>query len=211
VFSFSGITERVGTEIASAVGEAGFEVKRVEVSGVNRIDELKVYEIVLAQKDRSMALVDIDQVREDLLTNGWIKEARISRRLPDTLVVEIIEREPAAVWQHQGKLSLIDNSGFPLEQIEREEMPDLPVIVGRKANIRVPQLNRLLDVAPALRPMVTGATWIGNRRWNLEFDSGETLALPEGEETAAAALLNFARMDGDGRGQPAFGPRHRPF
>lgn len=199
VAHYSGINQTVKTEVAAAVGKAGFEVKRVEVSGVNRIDELKVYEITLAQKDRSMMLVDLDSVREDLISNGWIKEARISRRLPDTLVVEIIEREPAAVWQRDGKLSLIDKTGFPLEDITKEEIPDLPVLVGKKANKRVPQLTKLLDVAPALRPMVTGATWIGNRRWNLEFDSGETLALPEGEETAAAALLNFARMDGVNR------------
>ena len=199
VAHYSGINERIKTEVAAAVGKAGFEVKRVEVSGVNRIDELKVYEITLAQKDRSMMLVDIDGVRDDLLADGWIKDARISRRLPDTLVVDIIEREPVAVWQNQGQLSLIDKTGYPLEKITREEIPDLPVIVGKKANLQFTQLDALLDVAPALRPMVTGATWIGNRRWDLEFDSGETLALPEGEQTASAALLNFARMDGVNR------------
>lgn len=196
---YSGINETVKNETATMVGNAGFQVEKVEVTGVNRIDELKVYEIALAQKDRSMLLVDIDQVREDLIANGWIKEARISRKLPDTLIVEIIEREPIAVWQRNGKLSLIDSTGFPLQDIQKEEIPDLPILVGKKANMRVQQLEKLLDVAPALRPMVTGATWIGNRRWNLEFESGETLALPEGEETAASALLNFARMDGVNR------------
>lgn len=196
---YSGINETVKTEAATMVSNAGFQVEKVEVTGVDRIDELKVYEIALAQKDRSMLLVDIDQVRDDLIANGWIKEARISRKLPDTLIVEIIEREPIAVWQRDGRLSLIDSTGFPLEDIQKEEIPDLPVLVGKKANKRVQQMQKLLDVAPALRPMVTGATWIGNRRWNLEFESGETLALPEGEETAAAALLNFARMDGVNR------------
>ncbi len=196
---YAGITERAKTEVAAMVSNAGFRVEKVEVTGVNRIDELKVYEISLAQKDRSMLLVDVDQVREDLMANGWIREARISRRLPDTLVVEIFEREPVAVWQYQGKLSLIDNTGFPLEEIAQEEIPDLPVVVGKKANTRIAQLDKLLNAAPALRPMVTGATWIGNRRWNLEFESGETLALPEGEDTASEALLNFARMDGVNR------------
>jgi len=48
---------------------------------------------------------------------------------------------------------------------------------------------------PALKPLLAGATWIGNRRWDLRFHSGETLALPEGEEAAAHALTQFARMD----------------
>ena len=41
------------------------------------------------------------------------------------------------------------------------------------------------------------ATWIGNRRWDLTFDSGETLALPE--DGAPAALLKFAELDGADR------------
>src|SRR3546814_12866848 len=54
-----------------------------------------------------------------------------------------------------------------------------------------------LDAAPALRPRIRAATWIGNRRWNLLFDSGETLALPE--EDAARALVKFAELDGADR------------
>src|SRR3546814_20400585 len=44
--------------------------------------------------------------------------------------------------------------------------------------------------------MLAGATWVGNRRWDLRFQTGETLSLPEGKEEASTALVNFARMDG---------------
>jgi cell division protein FtsQ len=54
----------------------------------------------------------------------------------------------------------------------------------------------LLDKAQSLKSQVAGATWVGNRRWDLRFRTGETLALPEGEELAAQALVNFTRMDG---------------
>ena len=196
---YSGIIERAGDDMADRVAAAGFRVDSVEVTGIERIDLLKVYEITLAQHDRSMLDLDLDQLRADLVTNGWIKEARVSRRLPDRLIVDIEEREPAAIWQHRGKLSLIDRTGVPLERIPPEEAPDLPIIIGERANLKTRDLDRLLDSAPALRPLVTSASWIGNRRWNLEFDSGETLALPEGREPAAAALLTFARLDGVNR------------
>ena len=47
-----------------------------------------------------MPLVDLGDTRERLLEFGWIHEARVSRRLPDTLVIDIIERQPAAIWQN---------------------------------------------------------------------------------------------------------------
>jgi cell division protein FtsQ len=191
-----GLTAAAYQQYAGLAAKAGFQVQRVEITGMERVDQLKVYELVLAEKDRAMPLVDIDQVRADLLEYGWIKDARVSRRLPDTLAVDIIERQPTAVWQREGKYSLIDAEGIVLQHVKAAEAGELPVINGPDANRHAVALNELLDKASALKAQVSGASWIGNRRWDLRFKSGETLALPEGEKAAAEALLNFARMDG---------------
>lgn len=195
----TGVSAKVNEEWAQAVGRAGFQVKKVEVVGADRIDRLKVYDIALAQKDRSMAAVDLDDVRGDLMKYGWIKDARVSRRLPDTLVVDIVERTPAAIWQHSGRLSLIDEKGVVLEPVSVGTMPDLPLVIGPKANQRSQDLDRLLAEASSLKELLAGATWVGNRRWDLRFRSGETLSLPEGAAEAKAALAKFAHMDGASR------------
>lgn len=195
----TGVTAKIHEEYAQAVGRAGFQVKKVEVVGADRIDRLKVYDIALAQKDRSMAAVDLEDVRGDLMRYGWIKDARVSRRLPDTLVVDIVERTPAAIWQHNNRLSLIDEKGVVLEPVTVATMPDLPLVIGPKANQRSQDLDRLLSEASSLKELLAGATWVGNRRWDLRFRSGETLSLPEGEAEAKAALAKFAHMDGANR------------
>ena len=184
-----------GTKIGESIGEAGFAVKRVEIKGLNRMERLPVYAVALDQSSMAMPLVDLEGTRERLLRFGWVQEARVSRRWPDTLVVDVVEREPAAIWQHNQQLTLIDREGVLLEPVKLEAMPDLPLVIGPAANRHAGQLERLLDAAPELRPMLAGATWIGGRRWDLRFHSGEVLALPEGEETASKALVHFARMD----------------
>ena len=197
--SFFGVPSMLSKEFAELAARSGFEVKKVEVRGVERMDELQVYNIALGQVDRSMATLDLSELREGLMTLGWVRDARVSRRLPDTLVVDIVERQPVAVWQHDGRLNLIDVSGAVLETVRASAMPDLPLVIGPQANMHTPALDQLLGAAPALRPLLAGATWVGNRRWDLRFQSGETLALPEGEEQAADALVSFARMDGVNR------------
>jgi cell division protein FtsQ len=193
---YAGLTAAAYQQYAALAVKAGFQVKRVPVTGMERVDQLKVYQLVLAEKDRAMPLVDIDKIRADLLQYGWIKDARVSRRLPDTLAVEIIERKPAALWQRNGKYSLIDANGIVLANVRADEGGDLPMLNGNEANEHIVALNALLDNASALKSQVSGATWIGKRRWDLQFQTGETLALPEGEAEAAKALLNFARLDG---------------
>jgi cell division protein FtsQ len=193
---YAGLTAVAYQQYAALAAKAGFQVQRVEVTGMERVDQLKVYQLVLAEKDRAMPLVDIDKVRADLLQYGWIKDARVSRRLPDTLAVEIIERKPAALWQRNGRYSLIDANGIVLANVRAGEGGDLPTLNGNEANEHIVALNALLDNASALKSQVSGASWIGKRRWDLQFQTGETLALPEGEAEAAKALLNFARLDG---------------
>ncbi|WP_245942005.1 cell division protein FtsQ/DivIB [Sphingomonas gilva] len=196
VASAFGVPQAAGVGVAEAIGRAGFEVERVEVTGIDRMERLTVYAIALDQHSMAMPLVDLDKVRDRLLDYGWIADARVSRRLPDTLLVDIVERTPSAVWQNNQTLWLVDAEGVVLEQIALDEMPDLPLVIGPDANRQIAGLNELMKAAPALDPMLAGATWVGNRRWDLRFQSGEVLALPQGEKEAAAALVRFARMDG---------------
>jgi cell division protein FtsQ len=196
VASFLGLPAMAGQEISELAGRAGFAVAKIEVRGLERMDEMPVSDIAVKYVDRSMLSVDLDKLRAEVMTLGWVKDARVSRRLPDALIVEVVERQPVAVWQHDGKLSLVDASGAELGGVEANAIPDLPLVVGPQANKRTEALARLMDAAPALKPMLAGATWVGDRRWDLRFQSGEQLLLPEGEAEAAAALVNFARMDG---------------
>jgi cell division protein FtsQ len=189
------VPQMVGVEIGEAIGRAGFTVKRVESKGLNRMNPMLVYRIAEDQLERPMPLVDLDGTRLRLLHYGWVEDARVSRRLPDTLVVDIVERRPAAIWQYNQQLSLIDRDGVVLEPVKLEAMPDLPLVIGPAANHHAGELARLLDKAPALKPIVEGATWVGGRRWDIRFHSGELLALPEGEASAARALTRFAQMD----------------
>jgi cell division protein FtsQ len=196
IASAAGLTTLAGTQLAYAAADAGYEVERVEVRGVERMNELKVYERVLGQQDRAMPLVDLHALRASLMELSWVEDARVSRQLPDTIVVDIVERKPHAVLRRADRLMLIDHTGHELEAVSKAEAKGLLRISGPGAQAQVEALSTLLDAAPALKPQVTEAEWVGNRRWNLTYKTGQVLALPQGEERAAAALMDFARADG---------------
>ncbi len=183
-----------GTAIGESIGDAGFAMKRVEIKGAQRVSRLDIYNVAFDQPSMALPLVDLEATRDRLMQFGWIKEARISRRWPDTLVVDVVERRPMAIWQNNQQLNLIDGEGVVLEPVKLESMPDLPLVIGPAANRHVTALTALLEGAPHLRPQISGATWVGGRRWDIRFQTGETLTLPEGAE-ASRAIVRFARMD----------------
>lgn len=196
--SISGATALAGAEAARVAGDAGFRVRHVRVTGTERMNELAVYERALAQKDQPMPLLDLDALRAQLLALPWVADARVSRQLPDTLRIDIVERKEHAVLAKPDRLVLIDAEGHALEPISAAKAKGKLVISGPGAQRMVGALDGLLDAAPALKPQVAAAEWVGNRRWNLTFKTGQLLALPEGDR-APAALVRFAKLDGANR------------
>jgi cell division protein FtsQ len=136
-------------------------------------------------------------VRERLRTLPWVADASVQRRLPDTLVIEVSERKPVALWQYHQRLAAIDITGRVLTRERLERWNELPILVGAGANTRVHDALELIATTPLGRD-VNAAVFVGGRRWDLKFKSGETLALPDQPGQAKAALASFARLDGQG-------------
>ncbi|KAJ8138855.1 hypothetical protein OY671_007932, partial [Metschnikowia pulcherrima] len=160
VASMAGVPMSAQEKSAQVASGAGFEVKRVEVRGVNRMNESKIYEKVSGQRDQSMPRLDIDGLRGDSMQLSWVKDARVSRQLPDTSVVDIVERSPHAVSRKGGKSVSIDDTGHELEPVSAARAKGMSVSEGEGAGEKVQDLGRSLDVAPASKPQVAEAEWI---------------------------------------------------
>ena len=199
VASMAGLTLLVNEKVAQIAGNAGFEVHSVDVRGTKRLNQLKVYDQVLGERNRAMTQVDLAALRAQVMQLSWVEDARVSRQLPDRIVVDVVERTPHAVLRKPGRLVLIDATGHELEPISQAKAKGMLQISGPGAQAEVEALDGLLDAAPALRPQVAAAEWIGNRRWNVTFKTGQVLALPQGDDASAKALIEFARLDGVNR------------
>jgi cell division protein FtsQ len=195
-----GVPQMVGMAAAHGLGDMGFVVRNIQLTGLKQVDRDTVYRIVSEAHGQDMPLVDLAQVRQQLLQLGWIADARVSRRLPDTLAIDLVERVPAAVLQRNQQLSLIDAEGNILAPVEPHTMPvQLPLVIGEGVEGHINALHELIASQAPLKQLIDGATWVGKRRWDLRFQSGETLSLPEGDAAARQALATFVKKDQEAR------------
>lgn len=98
--------------------------------------------------------LDLEAVRARLEKDPWIERATISRRLPASVAVDVVERDAAAIIALPSGTWLATSHGDLFKKIEADDPNDLPVITGltddaagndRDATAQI--IRRALDLA----------------------------------------------------------------
>lgn len=171
----------------------GIRLENVYLDGVNHLDQDVIfYMLPSSQGDLSLFAIDIDELRRQISTIGWIKRAEIERHFPNTLHIRITERTPFAIWQYQGDLALIDAQGTVITHDNIiANFHHLPIFVGENAHYYGGALLTLMrDIDPSLSERIASMVYVGGRRWNVRLNNGIEIKLPEDEPEAAWRYLS---------------------
>ncbi|MHB1084951.1 MAG: cell division protein FtsQ/DivIB [Thiobacillus sp.] len=132
--------------------------------------------------------VDLERVRTSLEKLPWVREARVERRWPDTLVVSLIEHVPLARWNDNALVSdkgdvFVAALGQPLPRLSGpEDSSDEVVAAYRRYQTALGRLGMTISEL-RLSP---------RRAWRIRLDNGMQLAL--GREQADARLARFVAL-----------------
>jgi cell division protein FtsQ len=180
-----------------AAKAAGFRIVSLALSGQQHISREEVLATAGVTGRRSLLFLDVEETRERLKTNPWIADATVLKLYPGELQIHIKEREAFALWQKDGRVSVIAADGTVLEPYVSPRLLRLPLIVGRGADTRANEFLALLDRYPAIREQVRASILVGQRRWNLRLKNGLDVRLPEAN--VASALERLIALDRDAK------------
>ena len=179
----AGVPQRAAASVLQSMvdGSArmGFVVRDVFVVGRTETPKKTLLDAVAVKRGAPILAVDLEAVRQRVQALPWVRQASVRRVLPDTLVVDIIERRPLALWQHDKKFALIDEEGQVILRDDVGPFSDLMVVVGEDAPANATALVRMLASEPDLLPRVKAAVRVGGRRWNVHMADGIDVKLPE--------------------------------
>ena len=106
-----------------------FQTQAIRVTGNARLSaEMVIRQANLAPGDNLLA-VNLHLVRKRLLAHAWIAAARVSREIPETIVIDIREHTPLAVVD-LGRRFLINTDGRIFKELESDDPQNLPVVTG---------------------------------------------------------------------------------
>jgi cell division protein FtsQ len=185
----------------------GFRLEHVHVQGASPLATADILRAAGVQAGQPMVGLDLAAVRQRIEAVGWVKQARVVRLLPNTLVVAVDERRQLAVWQRDGRTSVIDDRGQPIPEADPARFATLPLVVGPGADQAAPGILPVLAQRPRLMQRMDALVRVDDRRWDLRLKDGSLIQLPAtGEEDALMRLeqldqrshileLGFERLD----------------
>jgi cell division protein FtsQ len=179
--------------MVEVTGRLGLAVSDITVEGRETTDRETILTALAARPGTPILALSPKHAKQQLESLPWVRTAVIERRLPGTLYVRLVERKPLALWQHGGKIALIDRVGAVIPVARLDRFAKLPMVVGEGAASHAAELLDMLASEPDLAARVTAAIRVGNRRWNLRIDNAIDVLLPA--DDTAEAWAQLARLD----------------
>lgn len=170
---------KIMTAFYQQLAKVGFVTKEVSLHGQTYTDKGKISQALRIKPNSPIFAVSLSDIKSRLEAIDWIKYAVVERRLPDKINIIIIEHIPIALGQKNKKLYLIDEDGSIINTADLKPHLHLPIIIGDGAEIYANSLIKMLKVEPTLFKHISSITRVSERRWNVRFDNGLEVKLPE--------------------------------
>ncbi|AGF74712.1 cell division protein FtsQ [Bartonella australis AUST/NH1] len=170
---------RVGSIMKDAASSVGFMVANIEVNGGKRLAEKDILKILGLDARSSIINFDVDEARSVLEQQAWIQSADVQKIYPNRVRISVVEREPYAIWQHDGVMDIIDGTGRVIVPFQAGLVQNLPLVVGQGAQDAAKLFIQSLSVCPQFRDHIRSYVRVGDRRWDVILDNGMRIMLPE--------------------------------
>lgn len=183
------IADAVGAGVDNRFADAGFKLTKVRIEGASKLATPDILAAAAVSKDQPLMGLDLAEMKGRIETVGWVQEARVSRMLPDTLMISVRERRQLAVWQHGGQSVVIDDKGQVIPEADPAHFPTLPLVVGAGGAQRAGDILPMLAQRPRLMERLEALIRVDDRRWDLRLKDGAIIQLPYVEEEQALIRL----------------------
>jgi cell division protein FtsQ len=178
----------------AAANSLGFRIATISLSGEKEVSREEILTTAGVTGRASLLFLDAEAARTRLMANPWIADAAVLKLYPDRLQITITERQAFALWQKDGRVSVIAADGTVLEPFVERRYLGLPLVVGRGAERQAKDFLAIIDRHPDIRSVVRASVLVAQRRWNLRLTNGIDVQLPETNvEPALDRLIAFDR------------------
>jgi len=158
--------------------DAGFAIGEISITGQSLTGEQAIFDALGIEPHTSTVSFDVEEARQRIADLPSVAEVSVRKTYPGDVIVTITEKIPVARWRVDGITFVVDAAGEQIGE-DRGAYAELPLVVGDGANDDALVMIRALDQHPALKTGLVALSRIADRRWDMIYDTGLRIQLPE--------------------------------
>jgi cell division protein FtsQ len=186
-----------GDGFIQTTADMGFTLDDVRLDGASPQARPDILRAAALPRGAALLAIDLDATRKRIEQVGWVKSAKVERLFPGSVVIAIDERHLTAVWEHAGRVSVVDAGGVVAPEADPGHFSNLPLVVGEGANVAAAAILPHVMSRPRLAQHVDAFVRVDGRRWDLRLKDGAIVQLPANDEEAA--LIRLDQLDQQSR------------
>jgi cell division protein FtsQ len=175
--------------VSSLSNLTGLIVSEVLVNGREQTKKKNLLKAAHIRAGDPILGLHLQKIQINIAKLPWVKTVRVERRFPNTIVINLIERKPTAIWQKNGRFNLIDSDGVVIRTDAIDLFRHLPIVIGKNAPENAGRILSVLAKEPMLYERVIAITFVTERRWDVRLDNKIDIKLPEKKVQQAWSYL----------------------
>ena len=170
-----------------------FQIKHIIIEGSEKSDKSEIKNNIIEFSGELIGL-NSDAIKELVESSQWVKRASVKKVLPSTLIINLIENDPYAIYFREGKSFLLDLDGSIITEIEVDNYnDDLLFVRGEKSQEFLEKIIRDISISfPNLIQNMKEIEFIEKRRWNITLHNELLIKLPD--ENIQLSLENLKQL-----------------
>ncbi|PRR78753.1 Cell division protein DivIB [Clostridium liquoris] len=146
-----------------------FDIKNIEVINNKNISKDEIIKLSGINKGDNIFYTNMDNIKNGIITNPYIMKVEIKRELPDTILINVKEREAVFYGEKDGKFAIVDKNGIVLEI--RKDIKNMNLVKLQGFDVEKSQIGKPIatDDDRKLQLVYNISSLIGNRKDNYKI------------------------------------------
>ncbi|MCX5804698.1 MAG: FtsQ-type POTRA domain-containing protein [Proteobacteria bacterium] len=115
-----------------------FFIKNIRINGASQLGDEDIMGRISPFIRGNLFRIDIQKMKEIITSHPFVKEVRIKRVFPFSIIIDVKEKIPSALWvDKNGVISVLDECGEPYKRLTKGDIKNMFVInAGDKADVK---------------------------------------------------------------------------
>jgi len=153
-----------------------FNLKKIQIENNSILNEKEIKELLIPLYEKNLIFLSYTEIEKALIQNSFIESFNIKKKYPQSLKIEIFEKQPIAILFNKKEKFYLGEKSELIKFTKNPKFKDLPYVIGERKKFKI--LYETLKKLDFPLKSVKKYILYESNRWDVEIKNKQIIKLP---------------------------------